>query len=286
MKIAIVGANGQLGRCLQDVLALTKHEVHAFSRNDLDITVQAYVYDLLSSFSPEVVINAAAYTAVDRAEEEPEHAYRINEGGAANLAVFCAETDAVLIHISTDYVFSGEKTVPYHESDPSAPLGVYGASKLAGEEEVVRLCPRHLIVRVAWLFSEYGSNFFLTMLRLAQSHETLRIVADQYGTPTYAGDLARALVVMAERSHDANKWGVYHYSGGEKCSWCEFAREIFQQAILVGKVKTHSEVIDISTAEYPTLAKRPSYSVLSGSLLQDTFDIFPGDWQKAIKDIL
>ncbi|WP_207062863.1 dTDP-4-dehydrorhamnose reductase [Motiliproteus sp. SC1-56] len=283
MRILVTGAQGQLGRCLQDALAESAHDWRALGRSALDIADSASVARAIEGFAPDVVINAAAYTAVDRAETEVDAACRINAEGPAHLARACQTHGARLIHVSTDYVFDGDAERPYREEDTTRPLGVYGASKLAGERAVAEACTQHLIVRVAWVFSEYGNNFLKTMLRLGAERDSLGIVDDQQGTPTYAGDLARALVRLTE----VNKgWGTYHFSGGRPVSWYRFAEAIFQEAARQGKLERVPTLNPITTEEFPTPAARPAWSVLDGSQLQSVFGIGQGDWEQALAKVI
>jgi dTDP-4-dehydrorhamnose reductase len=281
MKIMIAGAYGQLGRCLQDVLAGFEHEVIAVGRNELDIASAGEVFQFVECHKPKVIINAAAYTAVDKAEVEPDLAFAINAGGVANLVSAANAVGAFFIHISTDYVFDGSSKRPYVENDLVNPLGVYGKSKLAGEDEAER-AHRYVIVRTAWVFSEYGGNFLKPMVKLGRERDRLSIVNDQIGTPTYAGDLASALVKLAVCQPDN---GMYHYSGGEPCSWFDFARAIFDACSDIADGYLVPEITPIPTFEFPTPAKRPAYSVLDGTLLEVDLGIRLGDWRGALRKV-
>ena len=282
MKLLVTGANGQLGRCLQDRLEGRNIHYTAYGSADLDIADATAVERVLRRDAPDAVINAAAYTAVDKAESEPERAHRVNSQGAENLAKACSAIGAVLLHVSTDYVFDGLSKTPYCEADPVGPLGVYGASKLHGEQRVAEVLERHLIVRTAWVFSEYGSNFFKTMLRLADQRQSLKVVSDQVGCPTYAGDLASALITMAEHAiqREFSGWGIYHYGGDSPVSWCDFARFIVAQGTGLGVLKNAVNVAAIPSCEYPTPAPRPSYSVLDCRKIA-RFGVAASDWQAA-----
>lgn len=291
MKVLVTGANGQLGRCLQDCLESKRAEgraidCYALARAELDITDSAAVDAWFAEFQPDVVINAAAYTSVDKAETEHEQAAKINENGPANLAQACARNESLLIHVSTDYVFDGQGSEPYTPESIAEPLGVYGATKLAGEHRIQQLCNRYCIVRTSWVFSEYGANFLKTMLRLANERDSLSIVADQHGTPTYAADLADALVDIACGKHSEQRSGVYHFSGGDVTTWHGFANAIFQSAFAMGAIKSLPQVEAISSDQFPTTAKRPMYSVLSGQQLADAFGIGAGDWRKGMEQAL
>ena len=282
MKIMIAGADGQLGRCLQDRLRESDHQWVAYNRLELDITDAASVDAAVKEYKPEVIINAAAYTAVDKAESERERAWAINATALDNLAYAADTIGALLIHVSTDYVFNGTATKPYTESESLAPLGAYGASKLEGEKSAAK-ARRHLIVRTAWVFSEYGNNFLKTMLRVGAERDELKVVADQIGTTTYDGDLAAALLLMAEKSVPT---GIYHFSGGLPCSWWEFAEAIFRCAQQEGIVSVFPKLTPITTDEYPTPAKRPQYSVLDNSKLQSALGTHTADWSLAIPLVL
>ncbi|MFB2704990.1 dTDP-4-dehydrorhamnose reductase [Marinobacter shengliensis] len=281
MRVLITGAGGQLGKCLQDSFKESGHEVIAAGRSELDITNSRSVEGFVLAHEPDVIVNAAAYTAVDKAEAEPDLAFKVNAEAVANLAAAVNKIGAFLIHVSTDYVFDGSSTRPYREIDSVNPMGVYGKSKLAGEREAEK-ANRYVIVRAAWIFSEYGSNFLKTMVRLAGERDSLAIVNDQIGTPTYAGDLASALRVLAEKP-PVN--GTYHFSGGHHCSWYGFAQEIFQAC---GDLKADFQfpvVNPIPTSEFPTPAKRPAFSVLDGSLLEARVGIREGSWADSLRDV-
>lgn len=281
-RFLITGANGQVGHSLVQHLQ-GKGEVLAFHRDRLDITDMQAVRDAVRTHHPDIVINAAAYTAVDRAESEREICYAVNTKGAENLAVASAEIDAAMLHISTDYVFEGTGTEPYKESDLAMPQSVYGATKLLGEQLVQRANPRSVVLRTSWVFSEYGHNFVKTMLKLAKARDTLNVVNDQIGAPTYAGDIANALIEIAEQLLAGNRaFGTYHFSGFPYVSWYEFSNEIFQQAGLQKILANRPLVNPISTTEYPTAAKRPANSRLDLTKIHRTFGIFPSDWRRAL----
>lgn len=281
MRVMVTGANGQLGKCLQDVLAGSDHELIAVGRSELDITNASLVKRFVDAQRPDVIINAAAYTAVDRAEEEVELAFKVNDQAVGNLAEASNAAGAVLIHVSTDYVFDGSSRVPYKETDSVNPMGAYGESKLAGERAAGQ-AQRHIIVRTAWVFSEYGSNFLKTMVKLGLHRQSLSIVDDQIGTPTYAGDLASALVCLA-LNQPAN--GVYHFCGGDSCSWYDFAGAIFDTCGEISSKYTVPSISPIPSAEYPTPARRPEYSVLDGSVLASKAGIRGGDWRFCLRDV-
>ncbi len=284
MKILITGKNGQVGSCLVDQLTTMSDVTFlALDREQLDITDATQVNKIVAEFNPNIIINAAAYTAVDKAEQESELAYGINRDGPHNLAVAANEINAYIIHISTDYVFSGDSLDCYTESDNTDPQGVYGRSKLAGEQAVTEACSRHIIVRTAWVFGEHGNNFVKTMLRLAKTRDSLGVVADQFGGPTYAGDIAKAILAISKQIVDGNQaYGVYHYSGFPHVSWYDFAGKIFDIAFEQGVLKQLIQVNQITTQDYPTPAKRPVNSRLNCDNINKTFGIQQSDWRTAL----
>lgn len=292
MKILITGSLGQVGTCLVEQLqSYPDTEILAVDRNKLDITDHIAVEETVSAFQPDVIINAAAHTAVDKAEEEVELSYAINRDGPKYLAEAANKVGAAILHISTDYVFSGDKGGAYSEVDEVNPQGIYGLSKLAGEEAVAIACPRHVILRTAWVFGEYGNNFVKTMLRLAQTRDNLGIVSDQFGGPTYAGDIAAALIDIAKKITDTNNkfdtvnYGIYHFSGLPHVSWSQFAQTIFNKAV-EQKVLIKSPIVEgIKTEEYPTLAKRPDNSKLDTQRIAQTFGIEASDWNAALNNL-
>jgi dTDP-4-dehydrorhamnose reductase len=296
MKILVTGANGQVGWALTQQ-GSSQHEVLALDHSGLDITDPIAVQKTVKVNKPDIIINAAAYTAVDKAEQEPALAFAVNRAGPRHLALACANVQIPLLHISTDYVFDGRKTRPYQEDDPIAPLGVYGLSKWEGEEAVRQNLPIHIILRVSWVFGEHGNNFVKTILRLAREREQLRVVADQYGCPTYAGQIAAVLLNLAERSTPRKgrstrhtepvraHWGTYHYSGAPATTWHGFAQTIISKARAYETLRV-SNVAPITTADYPTPAARPANSTLDGSLLKERFDIDPSDWQGSLNVML
>ncbi|MFM2641225.1 dTDP-4-dehydrorhamnose reductase [Vibrio chagasii] len=288
MRVLITGCNGQVGSCLTKQLAHGNNtEVLALDREHLDITNQDAVNTVITEFQPSVIINAAAHTAVDKAEEEVDLSYAINRDGPKYLAQAAQSVDAAILHISTDYVFEGNKVGEYAETDTTNPQGVYGKSKLAGEIAIAEECDKHIILRTAWVFGEHGNNFVKTMLRLGATRDALSIVGDQFGGPTYAGDIAKALIQIAKciTQDDTVEYGVYHFSGLPHVSWYEFADAIFdvavQQKVLVNKPALTS----ITTDQYPTPAKRPSNSRLSNEKIMTNFFIEASDWKVALNNI-
>lgn len=265
MRVLLTGAKGQLGRCFCDRLP-AGWDILATDSETLDITDLEKVKSVAAEYRPDFIINAAAYTAVDKAENECETAALINEVGPRNLAVVAKEVGARLVHISTDYVFDGNATAPYIEVAATNPLGVYGQTKLNGELAVSQLLPDALIIRTAWVFSEYGNNFVKTMLRLAEGRETLGIVADQRGCPTYAGDIAQAVITLLQREAPG---GIYHFCGDSEISWNQFAEIIFSSALQQGVLAQAPVVNGITTDQYPTPARRPKYSVLNCEKVQN-----------------
>lgn len=293
MKILVTGCNGQVGRELVARGVNAGHEVRAYGHADLDIADERSVERLLGKSAADLVINAAAYTAVDRAEQEPEKALRVNRDGPAHLASACAGMGIPLLHISTDYVFDGAKSGSYREDDPVSPLGVYGRSKWEGEEAVRRLLPEHLILRVSWVFGIHGSNFVKTMLRLAREREELRVVADQQGCPTFAGDIADALLAIAgridspplEKGGQGGFWGAYHYCGAPAVTWHGFAQTIVERARAYEALKAR-RVVPIATADYPTPARRPANSVLDCNRIGECFGIQSRPWLDGLEAVL
>lgn len=289
-KFLITGAKGQVGYCLTTQLT-GKAEILAVDRDELDITDRDAVFNIVKTFKPDVIINAAAHTAVDRAESEVELSEAINVKGPQYLAEVANEIGAVILHISTDYVFEGTGTGEYKEDDQTNPQGVYGRTKLEGEIAVQQANPRSIILRTAWVFGEHGHNFVKTMLRLAKDRDSLGIVGDQFGGPTYAGDIAAALLTMAKSLHNGNHdYGIYHFAGLPHVSWYQFATEIFTEAnkqglMINNGLKKLIRVNAINTDQYPTPAKRPANSSLNCGKIEQTFGIKPCDWQAALSNL-
>lgn len=281
--ILVVGTSGQLGTELMqrgDPRHVVGVDLPEFDCRDANGVRTAF-----ARFQPALVINAAAYTAVDKAEAETALAFAVNCDGPANLAAACAEARIPLLHVSTDYVFDGGKSGAYRETDPVGPLGVYGASKLAGEELVRERLDTHVIVRTAWLFSAHGANFVKTILRLAAERPELRVIADQNGGPTPAADLADALLAIAAKVQLSGAgWGTYHYCGVPHTNWCAFARAIVVGAAQRGRRAV--PVTPIATADYPLPAKRPVNSVLDCTRIRDVFGIAQPDWRSGLDAVL
>ncbi|MBF1227974.1 dTDP-4-dehydrorhamnose reductase [Haemophilus parainfluenzae] len=285
-KFLITGAKGQVGYCLTQQLQ-GKHEILAVDRDELDITDQSAVKNAIENFHPDVIINAAAHTAVDRAETEVELSKAINVKGPQYLAEAAKDVGATILHISTDYVFDGQREGKYKETDATDPQGVYGKTKLEGEQAVAKANDKFIVLRTAWVFGEHGNNFVKTMLRLAKTRDTLGVVADQIGGPTYAGDIAASLIQIAEKiiAGEDVQYGIYHFTGEPCISWHDFAKAIFAEAVSQKVLEKAPLVNSITTADYPTPAKRPANSCLDLTKIQQVFDIQPSNWQKALKNI-
>ncbi|WP_447878565.1 dTDP-4-dehydrorhamnose reductase [Serratia fonticola] len=281
MKVLLTGSKGQLGSCFQDRLP-AGWEIWATDSDVLDITDLSAVRAAVADYKPNVIVNAAAYTAVDKAETEHELATLINKVGPENLAVAAKEVGARLVHVSTDYVFDGTASTPYIETDVTNPLGVYGLTKLDGEIAVAAVQPEAIIIRTAWVFSEYGNNFVKTMLRLAKERDTLSIVADQRGCPTYAGDIAQTIIDLLNKNALG---GIYHYCGDQEVSWFKFAENIFNMALAKQKITKLPVAIAIPTEKYPTPAKRPVFSTLNCGKV-GLYGVLPSDWQLALNKVI
>jgi dTDP-4-dehydrorhamnose reductase len=286
MRILVTGCNGQVGYELQRLSEQSEHDWLCLNHAGLDISDQLSVNKVVVDFSPDVVINAAAYTAVDKAESEVDLAYAVNAKGPEYLAKACGCVDAALIHISTDYVFAGDQAEPYAEADTTGPTGVYGQSKLAGERAVAEHCAKHTILRTAWVFGEHGNNFVKTMLRLGAERDELGIVADQFGAPTSARAIAEACLNIAEQSDSKARWGIYHFTGMPRCSWFDFAVTILETACVRGVIAKVPKLNAICTADYPTPAKRPVNSVLDCTKIGHSFGIEQPDWRLDLQRML
>jgi len=277
MKIVVTGARGQLGHALKEQSKYTPGiDIYFADSTEADITDKASLQDIFKRLKPQYCINAAAYTAVDKAESEPQKAHAINVLGAKNLAEVCLEHECVLLHISTDFVFNGTKRTPYTEDDAPNPQSVYGITKLQGEAEVQKVLKQYFIVRTSWVYSEYGNNFMKTMLRLASERDALNVVDDQVGTPTNANDLAVALFKITQAKSTA--YGIYNYSNEGQTTWYGFAKKIFE----VNNVKINLQ--PIATSAYPTPAKRPAYSVLDKTKIKKEFGITIPNWEDTVKN--
>lgn len=285
MKILVTGSKGQLGHELLIQGNNLGYEILPADLPDLDITDKTQVKHWLEKFQPSLVVNAAAYTNVDKAETEQNLAFAVNRDGPANLAEACAKFEIPLIHISTDFIFDGKKSSPYIESDPVSSLSIYGKSKQEGENEVRSRLKKHIILRTAWLYGVHGQNFVKTMLRLGREKQVISVVADQFGSPTSAADLAAAVLQIISRIKKYNgdiNWGTYHYCGLGITTWHGFAKEILSLARQYISIKT-KDVKPISTAEYPTKATRPCFSALDCGLIKKNFGINIKPWQDSLK---
>ncbi len=283
MVVLVTGANGQLGQALQSIASKFLDIKFVFcDSTTLDITKKESIEPIFAKYSPDFCINAAAYTAVDKAESEPEKAYLINVEGVKNLAEICKNSHTKLLHISTDFVFDGTKNTPYAEEDFPNPTGVYGNTKLKGEQVIQEIFEEHFIIRTSWVYSEYGHNFMKTMLRLANEKDSISVVNDQIGTPTHAVDLAEVLLKIISTNNQqptTNNYGTYHFSNDGQCSWYDFAKKIFELNHVTIDLKP------IPTTSFPTPAKRPSYSVLDKTKIKTTLGITINPWEESLKSI-
>jgi dTDP-4-dehydrorhamnose reductase len=289
-KILLIGKNGQLGYELERTLAAAG-EVIALNSSQLNLTDTQLLRSTLRNIAPDIIINAAAYTAVDQAEAEPDLAMAINGIAPGVMAEEAQRLDALLIHYSTDYVFDGSKIGAYTEQDTPNPLSVYGKTKLHGEQAIQNSDCRHLIFRTSWVYGKRGKNFMLTMLRLAKQGTQLKIVNDQIGAPTSSSQLAQATAqvlqsAVLETDELDKRSGLYHLSAAGQTSWYGFALAIFKQAIRAGQLSDFPEVIPIASADYPTAARRPMNSVLSNQKISGTFGITLPDWESALAQVL
>ena len=286
-RILITGGSGQVGHCLKAQLEGCA-ELSVPDSSALNIADRRSVRQAVETFRPDYIINAAAYTAVDKAESDAERAFAVNRDGARHLAEAAEAAGAAMLHISTDYVFDGAGGAPYDEAAPTAPQNIYGASKLAGEQAVLAACRRAVVMRTSWVFGANGQNFVKTMLRLGRERDSLGIVADQYGAPTAAADIAAALITIVRRHTPeqlAERAGIYHYCGSPYASWFEFAETIFAEAAAQGVLAKIPAVKPIATADYPTPAKRPADSRLDCGKIRTVFGIGPCDWHSALSDL-
>jgi dTDP-4-dehydrorhamnose reductase len=283
MVVLVTGANGQLGQSIQFIANQYSNIQFIYTDyQELDITNFESCHTIFAKYKPQFCINTAAYTAVDKAESEAEKAHLINAVGPENLAKVCKEYNTILLHISTDFIFDGTSTQPYLETDIPNPKSVYGQTKLDGELAVQNNWEKHFIIRTSWVYSQFANNFMKTMLRLASERESLSVVNDQIGTPTYAVDLAEVLmnIIQSSITNHPSSFGIYNFSNEGVCSWYDFAAEIFhQKGILI-------DLQPIPTSAYPTPAKRPSYSVLDKSKIKNTFNLKINDWKTSLNSCL
>lgn len=299
MVVLVTGANGQLGQAIQSIVEHYPSIDFVFcSSSELDITNTANCEAIFHNYQPHFCINTAAYTAVDKAESETSEAFNVNSNGAENLAIVCKKYNSVLLHVSTDFVFDAyfsngnafydrelrlplKSNLGLQETDVPFPTGIYGLTKLQGEQAIQAIWEKHFIIRTSWVYSQFGNNFLKTMLRLASERDNLSVVSDQIGTPTYAVDLAEILVTIVTSSKDEkNCYGIYNFSNEGQCSWYDFAKEIFSQK------EISLDLQAIPTSAYPTPAKRPSYSVLDKTKIKETFEVAINDWKTSLKACL
>jgi dTDP-4-dehydrorhamnose reductase len=275
-KIVVFGASGQLGQCLKQVVENTKRdEVFFLSQSEANILDKVSLKNIFQTYNPAYCINCAAYTAVDKAEDDTDTAYKINRTGVENLSSLCAAHHTTMIHISTDFVFKGDQPTPRTETDETNPISVYGQTKLGGEKAVEAILKQYFIIRTGWLYSEYANNFVKTMLKLGGERDELKIIADQAGTPTYAIDLSACIMQIINSGSTA--YGVYHYSNEGITSWYDFAKAIFD----IGGTKV--KVIPVKTAEYVTRAIRPAYSVMDKSKIKNEFGMEIPYWRDSLE---
>ncbi len=282
MNILVTGSRGQLGSDLLELsVSCHNHRFFFYDLPDLDITLPDRVVSICSDHDIEVIVNCAAYTAVDKAEADSAMAFKVNRDGPAILAACARDRNALLLHISTDYVFDGTSSIPYRESDPTVPLGVYGISKWEGEECIRQIKPSYIIIRTSWLYSLYGLNFVKTMLRLGAERPELTVVADQIGTPTWAADLAAAIVLIIDRhERDVHYEATFHYSNEGVASWYDFARAVMDLAGI------SCNVLPIESAAYSQIAPRPQYSVMNKSAIKKEWGIDIPYWRDSLAEML
>ena len=286
-KVLLIGITGQVGRELQHTLT-SLGKVIGVGRKELDLTQPEQIRAKIAEIQPDIIVNAAAYTAVDKAETETEVATAINANAPQEIAVAAEKIGAMVVHISTDYVFNGKNHTPYLETDITNPLGAYGESKLLGEQGVRDNCSRHIILRTAWVYGSRGhGNFVKTMLRLGEGREELKVVADQIGSPTWSLNIAEAITnLLTKAQTDSNINGTYHFSNSGVASWYDLAVATFAEAKKLGFPLKIERVYPISTADYPTPAQRPAYSVLSKDKYVEATKIYPPHWRESLKAML
>jgi len=277
--ILVTGANGQLGQTIKKKAKNVENMRFVFANsNFLDVTDSDNCKKIFDQINPDFCINTSAYTGVEKAETDSENAYNVNTIGCKNVALCCHKYNTTLLHISTDFVFDGQKNIPYAETDKPNPKNVYGTTKLKGEQEIQTVLEKYFIVRTSWLYSEFGANFYKTMLLLASESKSINVVNDQIGTPTNANSLAEILLKIIEhqRLNTEKLYGIYHFSNGGSCSWYDFAKKIFKLNSIYIKLNP------VSTSDFPTLAQRPKYSVLDTTKIQKTFGIEIGNWEEIL----
>ncbi len=285
MKILLLGMGGQVGHEIHQLIGPTA-EVFAVGRETINLEKPSTIGAQVEAIAPDLIVNAAAYTAVDKSETEIALAEAINGVAPGHLAAAASASGAAILHISTDYVFDGGQSRPYRESDEPSPMGVYGHSKLAGERAVQAHCDRHIILRTAWVYGTYGQgNFVKTMLRVGRQREEVRVVYDQIGTPTWARDIATVIAEFANRLETVS-WGIYHFTDSGVTSWYDFAIAIFEEAEQLGYPLALKRVVPITTPEYPTPASRPAFSVLATEKITDFMGCRPPHWRQSLRQML
>lgn len=288
MRVLVCGSGGQVGNCIVNQAASFGLEAIGLSRQALDITSATQIREAIELYKPALIINAAAYTNLDHAEAEVAQAEAVNRDGAANLAIAARQAGIPLFHLSSEYVFSGDSTAPYRETDQPMPNSVYGTTRLAGEQAIGQTLDRYLILRTSWIYGERGNNFVKTMLNLGSKTEEISVVSDQVGCPTRARSVARVFIELALRyCRDGDlKWGLYHYSGAAWCSWAEFATEIFREAEQAGLIEKAPRVLPVPSERLPRAAMRPAWSVLDCTLIEATFGIRPKHWREELNHVI
>jgi len=286
-QILVSGANGQVGYELVKLGPRYDFEILGCDRSNFDITSTESIFSALENNKPDLIINAAAYTNVDKAEMNSEAAYLSNQHGVFNLANACVKLNIPLFHISTDYVFDGTKDNPYIETDPVSPISVYGKSKLAGESAIRKILKKHLILRTSWVFSERGNNFLKTILNLADKKKEIQVVQDQFGGPTSASSIANILLRLSKMaSNKSFTWGTYHFCQSPYVSWYDFAKYILANAHEIGLLDNNLEILPILSKNYPYVAQRPRNSTLSNIKLFEDFGIETQSWKNDVKEII
>lgn len=289
MRLVVTGRNGQVVRALRELSDQSATEIVTLGRPELDLAVDKKLDGLFRPLRPDVIVNAAAYTAVDRAETERDAAFSINAGGAGRVAEAAARLNVPIVQLSTDYVFNGNSAVPYVESSPAAPINFYGLTKLAGETAVQKANPNHVILRTSWVYAPFGQNFVLTMLRLGKERSELTVVDDQRGTPTSAFDIASAIVEIAKhllaKPEDRSLRGIFHFTNQGETTWAGFASEIFRLAEQ-RSIGPFARIVPIPSSQYPTAAKRPASSRLDISKIAGSYRIIPAHWPDALRDVI
>ncbi|MEC4891407.1 MAG: dTDP-4-dehydrorhamnose reductase [Oscillatoria sp. PMC 1051.18] len=284
--ILIIGKTGQLGQELEQIINSPEQKIVTVGRTEIDLTEKDKLRQLIEQIQPKIIINAAAYTAVDKAEAEANLAYKINAESPKIMAQLAQKLSAFLIHVSTDYVFDGRKNFPYQETDSTNPINVYGESKLAGEKAIKAACKNYLILRTAWVYGNKGKgNFVKTMLKLGAERDEIRVVADQIGSPTWTRDLASAIANFIPHLNPEIS-GVYHYTNSGVASWYDLAVAIFEEAKILNFPIKVQRVIPITTSEYPTPAKRPAYSVLNCAKIKQVLGTYPPHWRQSLREML